>query len=459
MTFVQVVAPMLVDFETSPGAEERNRAGYAAMWQRVAHRLNDVPVVQAGGVVALCEHASGDPRGSRYSQIDRDDLDRTHSVVTMTIGPDVTSVPALPRCFTAVSGIRVRLHGHSVALVEASLEVSGDRRYSTGDGLDVVQREAVAYAEELGRALNREVVEPIVELVRRVDRPHDFVVARRDDDDDAAGHTTVGGVFWVSRALVVAPRQRKLLAHWTKDVVGGEHGALREALLAGGRNSLVRWLNYGFVDTENLGSAVFSSGEHADEYAGLVYAQVLYASLDHVDACLKQVLAESAASMSSWELGVLRSTLRSLSSRAELLFMERQSLQKYMTRRVRSHFEAILSAWDYEALIEQPVLFKVDLCQRRLGEAAERRQARSSLITDVILLIVAITSIAATALALTDFGRGAATDPLSTGVDMGGNAFTSWFASQPIDTVLAISFAASGILVVLYLYFRRRDQE
>lgn len=204
---------------------------------------------------------------------------------------------------------------------------------------------------------------------------------------------------------------------------------------------------------------VFSTGEHAAEYAGLAYAQVLYASLDHVDACLKQVLAESAAATSSWELGVLRSTLRELNSRAELLFMERQSLQKYMSRPVRAHFEAILSAWDYESLIEQPVLFKVELCQRRLREAAERRQARSSLVTDVILLIVAITSIAATALALTDFGRGAATDPLSTGVDMGGNAFTNWFASQPIDTVLAISFAASAVLVVLYLYFRRRDQE
>lgn len=459
MTFVQVVAPMLVDFEVAPGAEERDRSGSRSMWDRVARRIGEVPVVKSGVVDAVCERARGDQRGSRYSQIDRDDLDRTYSVLTLTVASDAAGIPALPECFSALSGLRVSLHAHSVALIEASLEVSGDRVYGTDDGLDVVQREAVAYAEELGRALYRDALAPIIDLVRRIDRKESFVMPVPDGDSDVGGEATIGEVFWVSRALVVRPGQRKLLAHWTKDVVGGEHGALRDELLAGDRDSLVRWLNYGFVDNEDAGAAVFSTGEHAAEYSGLAYAQVLYASLDRVDACLKQVLAESAAAKRSWELGGLRSTLRELNSRAELLFMERQSLQKYMGRPVWAHFEAILSAWDYEALIEQPVLFKVELCQRRLGAAAQRQQARSSLITDVILLIVAITTIAATALALTDFGRGAATDPLSTSVDMGGNAFSNWFASQPIDTVLAISFAASAVLVVLYLYYRRRDQD
>ena len=94
---------------------------------------------------------------------------------------------------------------------------------------------------------------------------------------------------------------------------------------------------------------------------------------------------------------------------------------------------------------------------RRLDDLAARRAARSGRVTDLILMGIGITSIASIALAISQFGRSAASDPLATGYDLGASDFTSWFAAQPVDVILLASAAASAVLVVLSLYFRRDD--
>jgi hypothetical protein len=185
------------------------------------------------------------------------------------------------------------------------------------------------------------------------------------------------------------------------------------------------------------------------------YAQFFYAALDVVDTRLTGILADTAAAGARWQLERLRGQLLALSQRAELVIMDRQNLSKYLKRSVRAEMEAILGYWEYESLVETPVRFKIGICDRRLAELAARRTARSSLFTDLILLGIGITSVLATALALTEFGRTMASEPGLGRYDVGRNAVTGWFASQPADAVLITSGVVSAALVVLYLIFRR----
>ena len=135
--------------------------------------------------------------------------------------------------------------------------------------------------------------------------------------------------------------------------------------------------------------------------------------------------------------------------------MERRDLAKYLKRAVRREMDAILAFWGYEKLLEEPVRFKIETCDRRLAELAARRTARSAMFTDLILLGIGVTSILGTALALTEFGRSIASDPASTVYDLGRSSIVEWVAAQPADAILLASGMTSVLMVVLYLFFRR----
>lgn len=193
-----------------------------------------------------------------------------------------------------------------------------------------------------------------------------------------------------------------------------------------------------------------------DQWDALRYAQVFYGTLDRIDTRLSKILADSAAvAASRWELDQLRGQLLSLSQRAELIIMERQDLSKYLKRAVRVEMDAILEFWDYDGLLAQPVRFKIEICDRRLAELAARRTARSGMFTDLILLGIGVTSILATALAVTEFGRSMANDPDMAAYDLGRSSMVEWVAAQPADAILIASGVVSLLLVIMYLFFRR----
>ena len=124
------------------------------------------------------------------------------------------------------------------------------------------------------------------------------------------------------------------------------------------------------------------------------------------------------------------------SQRAELIIMERRDVSKYLKRSVRAEMDAILGFWDYESVLEQSVRFKIETCDRRLSRLAAERAARASLFTDLILLGIGVTSILATAVALTEFGRVMGNDPEMNVYDLGRSSLVQWVASQPADTIL-----------------------
>jgi hypothetical protein len=75
--------------------------------------------------------------------------------------------------------------------------------------------------------------------------------------------------------------------------------------------------------------------------------------------------------------------------------------------------------------------------------------------TDIILLGIAMTSVLATALALTEFGRAVANDPEMAVYDFGRSSIVAWVAAQPADAILISSGVISVLIVLIYLFFRR----
>jgi hypothetical protein len=135
--------------------------------------------------------------------------------------------------------------------------------------------------------------------------------------------------------------------------------------------------------------------------------------------------------------------------------MELHDLSRYLKRSIRAGLDAILAGWDFQRLIEEPVLYKVQVCEQRLADLAAKRAARSTLFTDLILLSIGVTSILGTALGVTEFGRMMAADPGLAGYDVTSGDATTWFASQPSDAILLGSGVVSLLLVALYFFFRR----
>ena len=449
MIALRMIAPILTGFTTVAGAGDRDPASYRAVWTNADARLEDLR--GRPGIAAIrLNHLEENGRKSLYSSIETDSLPRAAQLVTVQMDPAAGKWPAAPAWLSAVDEVTVEVYSHGVSLMEISLLLEEPPEEGREDWLDRMQGEAVGYAEELGELILADVMKPLLDALAEADpKSGTFHLEAAD--------ATPPRVLWVSRSLLVDQANRNLLLHWTKDSVDDASAHLRDELQAGSRHSLVRWLNYGFVDVDGVGAAALRTGRHAAEFSGLRYAQETYASLDVVDSRLRLVLADAAAASTKWELEQLRGDLVWLSLRAELIIMGRHELGKYMTRAVRAHFDRIMDGWDYEVLIEEPARFKIELCNRRLDDLAARRAARSGRVTDLILMGIGITSIASIALAISQFGRSAASDPLATGYDLGASDFTSWFAAQPVDVILLASAAASAVLVVLYLYFRRDD--
>lgn len=456
MIVLRTLAPVMLDLAAVAGSADRSPEQYQAMWRRADEAADPLRAVE--GVVSITfDHMKRRDPSSRYASIATDSLEYTPQLITIELDPDIFPFGTLPHPVAAVEEAEFRVYPHRLGMLEVSLAIESP---NSDDVIDEwiadLERESVSLAERLVRQLGAEIILPLIDAVGEADAKATHMQLYRDHEiAGSEGRSTEA--LWVARSLLVEPVQRAILGHWTKNTADSEHANAQRELLSGERDSLVLWLNYGFVDVADEGAETFRTGAHSAEYSGLRHAQEMYASLDCIDSSLQRVVADAAAAEKKWQLEELRGDLIWLSQRAELIIMGRQQLLKYMTRAVRGHFERILEAWEYDRLVEEPARFKIELCNRRLDELSAKRAARSGLVTDLILLGIGITSIAGTALAITEFGRTTASDPMSTGLDLGASGFTEWFASQPIDVVLLASAALSSVLVVLYLYFRRDD--
>jgi hypothetical protein len=476
MTQIRTIAPTVVDFLVVPGAALRDPDAYRRFWrdQQVLidrHVSAWVPDAVRGDTTAaapsiVLEHAARSEGASLYRTIAADSLLRSTHVVSATLDP--VHLPASIRGADVELGGQVRevclrLYDHGVLLVEVLTDL--DPWLDARDAdlaravLDLEER-IVDLTERVARECVTQYLAPVLDSLRKADTTG-ALVARAGQDQEVGRR--FGDVLWVARALIVDPDRAatwELVEHWVKDVgrVEGEVVAPIEQLVNGDLDSLTRWLNYVYVDREHHGASMQPGAMHADRWNGLRHAQFFYSAMDLIDGRLSTILADAAVVTSRWELDDLRAQLVSLSQRAEFIIMQLHDVSKYLKREVRYEFDMILGHWEYERLVEQPVRFKIQTCDRRLAELATKRAVRSAMYTDLILLGIAVTAVLGTALALAEFGRLGRSDPGLAGYDISGSAITDWFAAQPADAILLISGVLSLLVVLLYLYIRRSHQ-
>ena len=443
MTAFLTIAPMPVDFALTPGAAIKDPDAYAAFWRTVATRHDGLPL--------QFTHATDVVRQPRYESLRSDAMDRELHVLhgdltTSELHLDLTR--DLAELWGCVKQVRFWLYDHHLLLVELSGQAEEWlREEELTRRLDKLQRGLIDLTERAARTIATDVIQPTLALAREKDQAAQFV--------EAAASTPPEPVpWWVARALVVDPSSKQDQAeakHWLAN--SAEPDIVSE-FLAGERTHVARWLNYAYRGVRH-GNVTRLAPGLAEHWRAMRYSQYFYTALDQVDGRLNEVLTETTTGLKRWEIDELSQRLRALSHRAESVIMNLQGLRKYVTRDVLAEMNEVLAAWDYQQLIEEPVQYKTGVCERRINDLNADAQARAGTVTDVILLGIGVTSVLATALALTDFGRQMAADPDQAGFGSFSSGITEWFAAQPADAILIGSILISALLVLLFLAVRR----
>ncbi|HEY0698657.1 MAG TPA: hypothetical protein VGD43_12710, partial [Micromonospora sp.] len=344
MTWLRILAPVVVDHYAVPGASLRDPVGYAGFWAgqqpavdallaRLAPDAPDADVPGAPPAIVL-EHTRVTSSLNLYRTISDHAVERPLHVLTGVLRP-----AHLPDEFTdaadgpcvAVDEISFRLYDHGLMLLEMLAEVGSSvtaPASGLAERLDELQAWAVSTGQRVARATVRRYLDPVLDLLRAADDDDRILVAATPADDPVTAE--FGEPLWVTRSLVVDPAEpgaAEVVRHWVKDVVLVDDDRLpADRLLDGSLHHLVKWLNYVFIDRTGAGGRMLPGDPFRDQWDALRYAQVFYGVLDRIDARLSKIIADSAAADSRWEFERLRGDLTGLSQRAELIIMERQSL-------------------------------------------------------------------------------------------------------------------------------------
>ena len=118
----------------------------------------------------------------------------------------------------------------------------------------------------------------------------------------------------------------------------------------------------------------------------------------------------------------------------------------------------ILEVWNYSDVLEKPVQTKLRICQTRLDDIDGARARSASFFTDLILMVIGVTSILGTMLAVVSLGRSTSADPDQTIYDLGASDLTTWIATQPVDVILLISTIISLLMVIAFVVARKKSE-
>ena len=435
-------------FALVPGAKLRDPEGSSRFWHQVAEGLE---ASNKGRVHVVADHAGAKNEQGHYATLSEDSLEHPPQLFTITDDGDQPDLVLPEGC--VLQSIEMRVHDHHTSIIELLIDVTeylGRRRLSA---TDVVGLETLAH--ELG-------AQACAGFGQRWIGRLDQLLEASDADEEFVSSTDEPGLelLWTSRALFTdrdTEARLGLAEVWLRDA-NDDPRAVPE-LVAGQRDHVVSWLNYLFLDDAVEAAATLRPDRPArDVWAGLRYAQYFYASLEQVDNRLADVLAQTHATLRGAELAELREELTDAAHAADLIVMERQRTEKYLRRSVRRHMQAVLSGWDTDELVEQPVRHKAALCTQRVAAIEGDLARQAGVWTDLILLGIAVTSILGTALAVVSFGRAIGSDSGMAGYDSGSSGLIEWLASQPADNVLITSLVISAGLGFIYVLYRRSSQ-
>ena len=183
-----------------------------------------------------------------------------------------------------------------------------------------------------------------------------------------------------------------------------------------------------------------------------------YSAMGRIDSQLTEILSWAMSQSEDISTTKLREQLRQEMDFAEALLLKKSEVGKFVNPSSRQETERILDVWDFDDVLADPVSTKLQICQARIDNIENERRRSASFFTDLILMVIGVTSILGTALAVVSLGREASVDPNQTVYDLGAGDLTTWIATQPIDVILLISTIVSALMVIAFVFARKKSE-
>lgn len=428
----RLISPLRVHCLLQPGVEFREERRTYDFWQGVAKKVG-----------ATLTRQSPDDDGLRYQSTHSIDLGNDIAVLTCDTIPDADEVSPMDEGIV-VEEVRWSLCDFGILLVETTLRVTVDSR--SADEIEMaVQRAATA----VNTSFIEDSYGKLCEAIARQEGHEEFVVF---DSGPRIEHE------WASRALIFDPNlvdyaeeQRVFARAWLANRPCS--GQIVEKIERGEQTHSADWMNYVYLK-EDPTSATTSK----EMWKALLRAQFYYAAMGRIDSKLMEILAWAMSQSPDVSTSKLREQLRHEMDFAEALFLKKSEIGKYVNPSSRVETERILEVWDFDDVLANPVRMKLTICQTRLDSLESERARAASFFTDLILMVIGVTSILGTALAVVSLGRSASADPDQTVYDLGAGELTTWIATQPIDVILLISTIISVLMVAVFVVARKRSE-
>lgn len=248
-----------------------------------------------------------------------------------------------------------------------------------------------------------------------------------------------------------AAKQQEFAVEWLNGNKG-RRGAV-EKLARGEANHHAEWMNYVYAAQTPENAA-----DLREDWKALLRAQFFYSAMGRIDSKLTEILSWAMSRSSEVSTAKLREQLRQEMDFAEALLLKKSEVGKYVNPSSRQETERILEVWDFDDVLADPVQMKLQICQSRIDNIESERARSASFFTDLILMVIGVTSILGTTLAVVTLGRDASVDPNQTVYDLGAGDLTTWIATQPVDVILLISTIISGLMVAAFVVARKRSE-
>lgn len=249
-----------------------------------------------------------------------------------------------------------------------------------------------------------------------------------------------------SRTLILSEPERRdpafarLVTDWLADTIRPEDGA---EIVAGNRDYSMTWVNYVIVDTDPRQTYILLSTMRIAQYFWSAQGWFNNQTREIITGSVKEKNVRSAQDRLS------RSRMR-----MQMLEIEHNNLRATLNRRRERVMSDILGVWGYDRLVRNGRLLG-EIASQKIDEINERKAAKRSLLTDMILGGIGFFAVIDLLLYLHEFSREVMSRPALEYNDSHLSAILTFIARIDTDTTILSGFVLIGVLIFLYYLLRR----
>lgn len=361
---------------------------------------------------------------------------------TSTTGAEQMATLKTTSCTLTLDAARLSVYSHGAAILEFAWRVDNPDLAAITKDLVSIQSQLFDKSQELARCL----VNRLVFLARRTG-----IIA---GESKVQSEQTLWEPKWTSGALVLAgenlsPAEAKA---WLGDQGLSDKRIRAFCESTEGSDQLASWMRYTYRIDETNPAAVLDSAP----LRAMRYCQYIFAAADLADESLSVALGRSYDTVQRTEIADVRTALSESSNRLRVIEIEHSGLMKLLALGERSSINQTLDQWQFREVIMNPAKSKSLAAQERLTELSDISQRTANLISEVILLGIALTSLFGTMLALAQYGRSMVSDPTYSSYAQESGSLLDFIAGVSTNGMIIGTFIVCLLLSVGYLAVKIR---